>query len=110
MAGAGLGPEDLGGDPAWQKIKRGNMRAREGRSWRDSLFSRGKTVTNHLGLLRLRETSQTRTLRFKNGMVGHLRHSLGKGTTELPSSTLLPTLLNAFFLLFCSPTVCIPQY
>lgn len=43
MAGAGLGPEDLGGDPAWQKRKKGNMRAREGRSWRDSLILRRKT-------------------------------------------------------------------
>lgn len=43
MAGAGLCPEDLGGDPAWQKRKRGNMGAREKRSLRDSLFPRRKT-------------------------------------------------------------------
>lgn len=50
-----------------EERERGNMKAREGRSWRDSLFPRGRTVrvTNYLGLFRLRETSQTRTLRFK---------------------------------------------
>lgn len=62
--------------------EKGNMRAREGRSWRDSLNSRRKTLTNHLSLFRLRETSQTRTLGFKNGMVDHLRPSLGKGLQD----------------------------
>lgn len=90
MAGAGLSPEDLGGDPAWQKRKRGNVRAREGRSWRDSLFSKRKNrVTNHLDLLRFRDTSQTRTL----GMVCHLRHSLGEGLQDYSALPCFPLLV-----------------
>lgn len=61
-----------------EERERGDMGAREGRSWRGILFPRGKRirVTNHAGLLKLQETSQNRTLRFKMGIVGHLRCSL----------------------------------
>lgn len=69
--------------------EKGDLGAREGRPCRGSLFPRGKRVrvTNRAGLLRLQETPQTRTLRFKNGIVGHLRCSLAK---RLPTSTPLP--------------------
>lgn len=72
-----------------EERERGDMGAREVRSWRGSLFPRGKRVmvTNQAGMLRLQETSQTRNLRFKNGILGHLRCSLAM---QLPTSTLLP--------------------
>lgn len=82
-----------------EERKRGDMGAREGRSWRGSLFPGGKRirVTNCAGLLKLQETSQNRTLRFKKGIVGHLRCSLA---TLLHTSTLLPLVRMSFY--FCS--------
>lgn len=58
-------------------------------------------MTNHLSLFRLRETSQIRTLRFKNGMADHLRPSLGKGLQDCPASPSFECLLTSVLFPHC---------